>query len=182
MLPLQRERTPIQGLPETKGIQGHSLSSSRAGERNGVKGGGGKRVGRQGLDSPSATKDNTGALSSYAGRTYKKSLVTKKCTSSIAIQHPAFNVPSMTSKPVPTESNRYAALAKLSDSDSSTDETEISNAEQGAGLTTVPAASPHNLPEPLVWELPAREPLEGNTSAGLAKQSAKTRKGKGSGK
>ena len=89
----------------------------------------------------------------------------------------------MTSKPVPSESNCYAALAKQSDSDSSTDETEISDAEQGAGLTTVPAASPHNdLPEPLKWELPAREPLRGNVSTGLAKQSTKTRKGEGSGK
>ena len=183
MLPLQGEGTPIQGLPKEEGIQGHSLdSSSRAGEGNGVEDCGGKRVGHQGLDSPLVTKNNTGALSSSTGQSYKTSLVTKKYASSTAIYIPAFNVSSTTSKPVPSESNRYAALAKMSDSDSSTDETEISNAEQGAGLTTVSAASPHNPPEPLIWELPACEPLGGNTSAGLANQSAKPRKGKGSGK
>ena len=134
-------------------------------------------------DSPSATKNKTGALSSSAGRSYTKSLVTKKCVSPIAIHPPAFNIPSTTSKPVPSESNRYTALAKLSDSDSSADETEISNAEQGAGLTTVLAASPHNdMPEPLIWELPTCEPLGGNASVGLAKQSAKPCKGGGSGK
>ena len=125
------------------------------------------------------TKNFTGAPSSSAGRSYAAPLVTSNMLST-ALYTPAFNILRMTSKPVPIELNRYAALAKLSSSDSSADEAEISNAEQGAGLIA-PAADPHNdLPEPLVQELPTREPLGGNASIELAKQSVKTQKGKGS--
>ena len=87
------------------------------------------------------TKDFTGMLSSSAGQSHAIPLVTLPVLT-ITLYTTAFNVPRMTSKPVPTESNRYAALVKLSDTDSSADETEISKAEQGNG-PPVPAESPH---------------------------------------
>lgn len=175
---MQGERTYVEGLPEEKGIQGHSLSSSRAGKGNRVEGGGGKRVGRQGLNSPSVTKDFTGALSSSAGWSYAASLVTSNVLST-KNHTPAFNVSSMTSKPVLTESNCYTTLVKLSDSDSSADEAETSKAEQGAG-PTVPAVSPHKQPEPRTQGLPMHEPTKGSASVGLAKQSTTPYKGKDS--